>query len=889
VRQMSANQLRQAFLNFFAEKGHRILPGASLVPAKDPTLLLTSAGMVPFKPYFLGLETPEHRRVTTCQRGLRTGDIDHVGKTDRHHTFFEMLGNFSFGDYFKREAITWAWEFVTERLELEKDRLWVSIYIEDDEAFDIWHREVGLPEERIVRLGKKDNFWEIGVGPCGPCSEIYYDRGEAFGCGEPDCRPACDRCERYLEIWNLVFIQYHQDEKGQLTPLKSKGIDTGMGLERTASLLQGVASNFEIDIIRPVVDHIASVAGIPYKSDPDADVSMRVITDHMRGVTFMIFDGILPGNEGRGYVLRRLLRRSVRHAKLLGIEGSFLAGVADRVIDVMRDAYPELEGAREYIRRVVAQEEARFHETLDQGMEILERLAAEVSRSGGTVLPGEDAFRLYDTYGFPLELTEEILAARGLTLDRAGFERAMEAQRQRARAARGEMGYLGDKGQVAYHELDLEVVETPFLGYETLEADGRVVALIARGEKVGRVEEGEAVEVILDRTPFYPEGGGQVADTGVIVSDGGRMVVESVMRVAGGLIVHRGRVVSGVLRVGDEIRAQVDAETRLATARNHTATHLLHKALQEVLGEHAKQAGSLVAPDRLRFDFTHFKPLTRDELAEIERRVNAAILEDLPVTTIITSLAEAQAMGAMALFGEKYGERVRVVKIGEWSIELCGGTHVSSSASLGMFKVVEETGVAAGVRRVEAVTGKGALQFVRAQEETLADASRKLQVAPEQLPQQIDKLLGTVKELEREVNRLKARLAGAFVDSLVSRAQDAGGVKVVAESVDGLDREGLRALGDRLKEALGPAVIVLGSATGGSVQMVAMATPDAVARGIDARSVIRKAAAVVGGGGGGSEQMAQAGGKDPSRLGEALAEARAEILERLQSQEARQV
>ncbi len=538
---------------------------------------------------------------------------------------------------------------------------------------------------------------------------------------------------------------------------------------------------------------------------------------------------------------------------------------------------------------MVAQEEARFHETLDQGMEILERLAAEVSRSGGTVLPGEDAFRLYDTYGFPLELTEEILRARGLTLDRAGFERAMEAQRQRARAARGEMGYLGDKGRWPITSWTWKWWRRRSWVMRRWRPTAAWWPSIARGEKVGRVEEGEAVEVILDRTPFYPEGGGQVADTGVIVSDGGRMVVESVMRVAGGLIVHRGRVVSGVLRVGDEIRAQVDAETRLATARNHTATHLLHKALQEVLGEHAKQAGSLVAPDRLRFDFTHFKPLTRDELAEIERRVNAAILEDLPVTTIITSLAEAQAMGAMALFGEKYGERVRVVKIGEWSIELCGGTHVSSSASLGMFKVVEETGVAAGVRRVEAVTGKGALQFVRAQEETLADASRKLQVAPEQLPQQIDKLLGTVKELEREVNRLKARLAGAFVDSLVSRAQDAGGVKVVAESVDGLDREGLRALGDRLKEALGPAVIVLGSATGGSVQMVAMATPDAVARGIDARSVIRKAAAVVGGGGGGSEQMAQAGGKDPSRLGEALAEARAEILERLQSQEARQV
>jgi len=889
VRAMSANQLRKMYLEYFEEKGHQILPGASLVPAKDPTLLLTSAGMVPFKPYFLGLETPKHRRVTTCQRCLRTGDLQNVGRTDRHHTFFEMLGNFSFGDYFKREAIAFAWEFVTERLGLEKDRLWASIYIEDDEAFEIWNRVVGLPEGRIVRLGKKDNFWEIGVGPCGPCSEIYYDRGEAFGCGHPDCRPACDRCERYLEIWNLVFIQYHQDEKGELTPLKSKGVDTGMGLERTASLLQGVSSNFEIDIIRPIVDHIASVAGIPYKTSPEADVSMRVITDHMRGVTFMVYDGILPGNEGRGYVLRRLLRRSVRHAKLLGIEGSFLAGVVDRVVDLMREAYPELEGQREYIRRVVAQEEARFHETLDQGMEILDRMAEEVARSGGTVLPGEDAFRLYDTYGFPLELTQEILEARGMSLDREGFERAMELQRVRARAARGEMGYLGDKGQVVYNELDLGVTETPFLGYETLSVDCQVVALIAGGEKVGKAGEGDTVEVVLDRTPFYPEGGGQVADTGVIASKNGKVVVEDVIRVSGGLIIHRGKVTSGIIQAGETVRAEVDAETRLATARNHTATHLLHKALHEVLGEHAKQAGSLVAPDRLRFDFTHFKPLTRDELAEIERRVNAAILDELPVTTVITSLAEAEAMGAMALFGEKYGERVRVVKIGEWSIELCGGTHVSSSASLGMFKVVAESGVAAGVRRVEAVTGKGALQFVRAQEEALADASRKLQVAPFELPHQVEKLLGTVKELEREVNRLKARLAGAFVQSLADRAEEFDGIKILAESVDGLDREGLRSLGDRLKETLGSAVIVLGTSGRDSVQMVAMATQDAIARGVDARSVIRKIAGIVGGGGGGSEQMAQAGGKDPSRLGEALAAARIEVLQRLQEQEARKV
>ena len=888
MRSMSANQLRQLYLDFFAEKGHAVLPSASLVPAKDPTLLLTSAGMVPFKPYFLGLETPPHRRITTCQRCLRTGDIQNVGRTGRHHTFFEMLGNFSFGDYFKREAIHYAWEFVTQRLELEPDRLWASIYLEDDEAFEIWHREIGLPESRIVRLGREDNFWEIGVGPCGPCSEIYYDRGEEFGCGRPGCGPSCDHCERYLEIWNLVFIQFHQDEQGKLTPLKTKGIDTGMGLERTASLLQGVSSNFEIDLIRPIIDHIASVAGINYKDNPEADVSIRVITDHMRGVTFMVFDGVLPGNEGRGYVLRRLLRRSVRHAKLLGIDRLFLPEVVDRVVELMKEGYPELEGQKEFIRRVVAQEEARFHETLDQGMEILERMVASVKQDGSTVLPGDDAFRLYDTYGFPLELTQEILEAQGITLDLEGFERAMAAQRERARAARAEMGYLGSDAHVAYHQMDFGIVETAFLGYETLSAEAEVVGLIAHGEKVGRVETGDAVEVILDKTPFYPEGGGQVGDTGTLTAPGGQVLVEDTQR-AGGLIIHKGKVVSGSLQVGERVQATVDQATRAATARNHTATHLLHKALHEVLGQHAKQAGSLVAPDRLRFDFTHFQALTRDELAEIERRVNEAILADLPVVTTITSFQEAQEMGAMALFGEKYGERVRVVKIGDYSIELCGGTHVPSSAHLGVFKIVSEGSVASGVRRVEAVTAEGALEHIASQEEALLEAARRLEVGPWEVPGQLDKLMRTVKELEREVTRLKARLAGAFVDGLAAQADEVDGIKIVTAGVDGLDRDGLRSLGDRLKERLGESVVVLASAAGGSVQMVAMATPGAVARGISAREVVRNAATIVGGGGGGSERMAQAGGKDPSRLEEALRAAKAGILQHLEGEKARQV
>lgn len=879
MKALGANGLRSLFLQFFAEKGHQILPSASLVPARDPTLLLVNAGMVPFKPYYLGLETSPYARVTTCQRCVRTGDIDNVGKTDRHHTFFEMLGNFSFGDYFKREAIAYAWEFVTERLEIEPERLWVSIYHEDDEAFDLWHRMIGLPAERIVRLGRKDNFWEIGVGPCGPCSEIHYDRGESYGCGRPDCAPGCDHCERYLEFWNLVFIQYHQDEEGRLTPLKTKGIDTGMGLERTAALLQGKKSNFDIDVIRPIIDRIAEMAGVPYGQDPEADVSMRVITDHIRGITFMVLDGIVPGNEGRSYVLRRLLRRAVRHARLLGIKERFLGELSGMVADLMKTGYPEVEEAIDRIRRVVAEEEARFHETLDQGIEMLDALTEELVRQGRKSLAGEDAFRLYDTYGFPPELTEEILAARGLELDKEGFERAMEAQRARARAARGEKGYLGT-ATLDFLELDA-IGETSFIGYDTLTTETSVAAIVRDGERVDRTEAGDRVDIVLPETPFYPEGGGQVADTGTITAAGGQFLVEDVRKLPSGVILHRGRMVSGGMGIGERVQATVDQEARRATERNHTATHLLHLALRERLGRHAQQAGSLVAPDRLRFDFTHFQAVSSEELAEIEARVNDAILQNLPVSAQVTSYQDAMALGAMALFGEKYGNTVRMVSIGDVSRELCGGTHVRHSAELGLFKIVSENGIAAGVRRIEAVTGGGALTWIAAQSDALARVAGLLQAPPLEAPDHLGRLIGEMKSLEKEVTRLKSRLALSQAESLVANAEDVDGLKVVVSKVEGMDTQSLRSLGDKLLDQLGEATVVLGSVQGNRVQMIAMATPGAAEAGVKANEVLGRAAGIVSGGGGGNARMAQAGGKDASRLGEALSAARQEILHRL--------
>lgn len=866
---MTVDQLREAYLSFFESKGHLRLPSASLVPHGDPTLLLTAAGMVPFKPYFLGKEVPPHTRLTTCQRCVRTPDIDNVGITDRHGTCFEMLGNFSFGDYFKAEAIPWAWEFCTKVLQLDPERLWVTIYLDDDEAFEIWHKVVGVPAERIGRLGKDDNWWGLGVGPCGPCSEIHVDRGPEKGCGKPDCRPGCD-CERFMEIWNLVFNQYNQDEDGSLHPLARKGIDTGMGLERLAAMLQGVQSIFDTDLMRPIIDFVAGQAGIGYRQDPQADISLRVVSDHMRGVVFMVFDGILPGNEGRGYVLRRLLRRAVRHARLLGIKHDFLPSVVDVVVQQMKTGYPELLSRIDYIKRIVALEEQRFHETLDQGMDILNRLIDNVKDTSGEI-SGEDAFRLHDTYGFPLELTKEIASDRHVQVDKAGFDAAMQQQRDRARAARAEHGYLGEEKD-SYSELHLPPTE--FVGYQTLTATSEIVAIIQNGEQVGRLNGSGKAELLLVTTPFYAEGGGQVGDTGVIEAPGGMLQVENVVRVGNGLFVHRGNF-TGELQIGDQVQARVYAEHRLPTARNHSATHLLHKALHEVIGEHANQAGSQVSPDRLRFDFTHFEAISAADLAEIEQRVNAAVMRNMPVETTITTLDEAVKLGAMALFGEKYGDQVRVVRIGNYSMELCGGTHVASSGEIGLFRIVSEGGIASGVRRIEAVTGEGALRYINDEAQSLAAAASRLQVAPRDVPQQLDKVLLQIKQLEREVQGLKTRLVTSRLDELVSQAENINGIRVLTVNMPGLDMEALCGLGDKLKEQLAPCALALGSGAGDKAQLVLMATPEATQRGIHAGELIRKVAAHVKGAGGGQAGMARAGGKDPAGLPAAMEAANA--------------
>ena len=886
MRQWSGDQLREEFLRFFEEKGHKRLPSASLVPHGDPTLLLTAAGMVPFKPYFLGQAVPEHPRITTCQRCVRTPDIDQVGLTDRHNTFFEMLGNFSFGDYFKQDAILWAWEFVTQRMGISPDRLWASVYLEDDEAATIWEKEVGLPPERIVRMGKSDNFWEIGVGPCGPCSEIHVDRGPEKGCGHPDCRPGCPRCERFVEIWNLVFIQFFKDEQGNYNPLERKGIDTGMGLERAAALLQGVRSNFEIDLVRPIVDHVAARAGVAYKQDPKADISLRVITDHMRAVTFLVHDGVLPSNEGRGYVLRRLLRRAVRHARLLGITEPFLGEIARTVVQQMRVGYPEIAQREAYVRRIIELEEQRFHQTLDQGLEILEDVMRSAEREGRKVLPGEDVFRLYDTYGFPLELSREIAADRGLEIDEEGFRAAMERQRERARAARGEEGYLGKDTHAAPGLSQLP--RTEFLGYEKLEAEARVLALVVNGDSVPAVTRGQEVEVVLDRTPFYPEGGGQVGDTGTVTGAAGQIEIVDARRTEAGLIMHKGRVTSGRLAVGEWVLATVDGQTRAATQRHHTATHLLHAALGEILGEHATQAGSLVAPDRLRFDFTHFEPVSPDQLAAIERRVNEKIMADLPVTWTEMALADARRLGAKALFGEKYGERVRVVRIGDYSLELCGGTHVQRSGELGFFKIVSEGSVAAGVRRIEAVAGEAAWRHVAAQEALVRDVSDRLRAAPAQIPQQLEALLAQLRRVEKERDTLKSQLLALRVDTLLAQAKAVGGSRVLVAHVQHVEPDDLVVLGDLLRDRLGSGAVVLGTASDGKVSLIAMASRDLVAEGVHAGQIVREAAQIVEGGGGGQPHMARAGGRNPARLDEALAKARDVVLAQLAAARSRQ-
>jgi alanyl-tRNA synthetase len=868
---MNSNEIRKCFLDFFAAREHKVLPSASLVPANDLSLLWTSAGMVPFKPYFTGTAVPDYRRVATCQKCLRTPDIEMVGKTARHHTFFEMLGNFSFGDYFKEKAIPWAWEFITRDLGLAPERLWISVYLEDGEAFEHWRR-LGIPAERIVRLGKDTNFWEIGVGPCGPCSEIYYDRGPETGCDNPACGPGCD-CDRYLEIWNLVFIQFFRDEAGNYTPLANKGIDTGMGLERVASVLQGVDTNFDTDLFRGLMDHIARVLGVECGREPETDTALKVIADHSRAITFAVADGVLPSNEGRGYVIRRLLRRAVRKAVLLGQEKPFLDGVAAAVIDQMAEAYPELQKARESVRKVVRVEEERFRQNLVQGTEIINRLIAQARAAGRSVLEGEAAFQLYDTYGFPLELTREICAEQGLGVDEAGFQAAMQVQQEKARRGRQETKYLGER-EVFYRTLRDEVGPTRFVGYEALECTATVRSLVRDSRRVDTAGAGDRVEVVLDVTPCYAEAGGQVGDQAVIQGVNVRGRVSDTVAPVTGLHVHTVTVEEGILHEGDQVQVVVDDARRREICRNHTATHLLHQTLKEVLGNHVNQAGSLVAPDRLRFDFTHFQPLSESELAELETRVNRVVLSNMKVDVFQTSFEQAQEMGAIALFGEKYGDVVRVVRIGDFSKELCGGTHVVSTAEIGLFKVTGETSIGAGLRRLEAVTGSGALEFLNAGHRQLSRIARVIGASMKDLPVRVERLVAELKKMQRENEQLKDRLRVFEVKEILDQAGMHNGVNILATSVRARDMAELRGLVDLLRDRLGPSVIVLGSVLDGKVNLVASVSPDLVTRGLHAGAIVKEAAVVAGGGGGGRPEMAQAGGRRPEKLTEALAKAR---------------
>lgn len=866
MKGMRGDEIRSRFLKFMEGKGHLILPSASLVPENDPSLLLIGAGMAPFKRYFTGQAKPPRHRIATAQKCVRTGDLENVGRTARHHTFFEMLGNFSFGDYFKAEAIPWAWEFLTVDLGLPKDKLWVSVYTDDDEAYAIWNKEVGVPAERIVRLGKDTNFWEIGPGPCGPCSEIYIDLGPERGCGRPTCGVGCD-CDRYLEIWNLVFTQFDRDLEGNYTPLPKKNIDTGMGLERIASVLQGVPSNFDTDLLLPIIRTTETIAGVGYGEQAKTDVALKVIADHSRAVVYLIGDGVLPSNEGRGYVLRRLLRRAVRYGRLLGIEEPFLGRVAETVISIGKTGYPDLVEKAGYIKQVIQREEERFLSTLDTGLSILTNWVKGLKERGETTLAGVEAFRLYDTYGFPLDLTREILREEGIQVDEAGFQAAMEAQRERARAARQEadgMGVLdGKSGRLAG-------VVTEFTGYTHLADEGRILALRVNGEWGDYAEEGAEVDVVLDRTPFYAESGGQVGDQGRLEGSDGRVQVQNTERLASGAIIHHGVVVSGIIRVNEMVTARVDEERRWATARHHTATHLIHRALRQVLGEHVHQSGSLVAPERLRFDFSHFAPLTDEQLLEVEKIVNTKILDDISLEIFVTERAKAEAMGAMALFGEKYGDEVRVVKIGEFSLELCGGTHVERTGQIGLCRILGESSVGAGVRRIEAVAGLSALKRWQEEASIVRQAAALAGGTVDELPERIVSLQAQLKEKEKELSRLNRTLLELKTQELLQRTQKVNGITVLAAEVTAGSMEDLRFMVDALKPKLPSGVVILGSRDAGKVSFLSYVTKDLVAKGLSASEIVRAAAQVAGGGGGGRPEMAQAGGREPGELPAAL-------------------
>ena len=875
VKKYGVNELRQMFLDFFESKGHLVMNSFSLVPQNDNSLLLINAGMAPLKPYFTGAEIPPRTRVATCQKCIRTGDIENVGKTARHGTFFEMLGNFSFGDYFKHEAIAWSWEFLTKVVGLDENRLYPSVYEEDDEAFDIWNKEIGVPADRIFRFGKEDNFWEHGAGPCGPCSEIYYDRGEKYGCGKPGCTVGCD-CDRYMEVWNNVFTQFENDGEGHYETLKQKNIDTGMGLERLAVVVQDVDSIFDVDTLRALRNKVCEVAGKTYGVNHEDDVSIRLITDHMRSATFLISDGVMPTNEGRGYVLRRLIRRAARHGRLLGIEGPFLEKLSETVIEGSKDGYPELEEKKTFILNVLHNEESQFNKTIDQGLKILADLEAEMKEAGKSVLGGSDAFRLYDTYGFPIDLTKEILEEKGYTIDEDGFKEEMEVQRKRARESRAVSNYMGADATV-YDEIDRNIT-TEFDGYDKLEAASKVTVLTTETEIVDSLMEGQKGTIFVEKTPFYATMGGQEGDTGVITTANGVFRVEDTIKLRGGKYGHVGVMESGMISNGDEVTLKVDEQERKDTCKNHSATHLLQKALKTVLGAHVEQKGSLVNPTRLRFDFAHFQAMTPEEIAETEALVNKEIQAALPVTTQIMGIEEAKKTGAMALFGEKYGDDVRVVSMGDFSVELCGGTHVANTANITLFKIVSEAGVAAGVRRIEALTGNNVIEYYRQMEENLHTIAKTLKTSPAEITEKITHLQKEVKELQSENESLKSKMAQDSLGNVMDQVVEVKGVKVLASAVDGVDMNGLRDLGDQLKEKLGEGVVVLASAKDGKVSLLAMATQGAMDKGAHAGNLIKAAAAIVGGGGGGRPNMAQAGGKNPDKIPEAIAKV-AELVE----------
>ena len=815
------NELRKMYLDFFESKGHLVMKSFSLIPQNDKSLLLINAGMAPLKPYFTGQEIPPRRRVTTCQKCIRTGDIENVGKTARHGTFFEMLGNFSFGDYFKHEAIAWSWEFLTKILEIPADRLYPSVYQDDDEAFNIWNKEIGVDKDRIFRFGKEDNFWEHGAGPCGPCSEIYYDRGEKYGCGKPGCTVGCD-CDRYIEIWNNVFTQFNNDGNGNYEELENKNIDTGMGLERLATVMQDVDSIFDVDTIKAIRDEVCKYANVEYETEYKKDVSIRVITDHIRSVTFMVSDGIMPSNEGRGYVLRRLLRRAARHGRLLGIKGAFLAKLSEVVIRESKDGYPELADKKDYILKLIATEEENFNKTIDQGLSILNDMMAEMEAEKKTVLSGENTFKLYDTYGFPIDLTIEILEEKGFTVDEEGFKEAMEVQRQKARDAREETNYMGADVTI-YQSIDA-AIESKFVGYHDLTHDSKVTVLTTADALVDELKEGMEGTILVEETPFYATMGGQVADTGVIRTANAEFVVEDTIKLQGTKIGHVGKMTKGSIKVGETVTLAVDEARRNLIANNHSATHLMQKALRMVLGNHVEQAGSLVDPDKLRFDFTHFSPMTPEEIAEVEEIVNQEIQNGLDVVTNEMTIDEAKKTGAMALFGEKYGDTVRVVQMGDFSSELCGGTHVKNTSNISAFKIVSESGVAAGVRRIEALTGAGLIAHFNQVEETLKEAAALLKVSPADVVKRITALQEEVKTLSKENDKLKAKIAKAAAGDVTSEAEDVNGIKVLVKALSGVDMNGMRDLGDEAKQKLGEAVILYATENDGKVNLMATAT-----------------------------------------------------------------